>query len=179
MLTKDQLRVAILSSFKDLIDVHRQLFNCSIGDAEDHVEGRKLHEVCVNHQLANILHSYISGVEANGTLFTDIEFNKEGDNPKTFSVNGKSARPDIIVHNRKSGADKLNILVIECKKEGADNDTINRDSDKLRRFINDPKFAYQFGLRVLYGNNGIQAELFFRNGTNIESEPLDYPERKA
>ncbi|MDD5727077.1 MAG: hypothetical protein PHV59_00805 [Victivallales bacterium] len=101
----DEIQKGIESAFKELLERDGDLFV------------RDSHEVCINSKLRDYLEQYLFGVfdYKNNELYTDIEFNREGDNPKK-NINGELVRPDIIIHNRKSGADKNNILVVECKK---------------------------------------------------------------
>jgi hypothetical protein len=77
---------------------------------------------CVNHRLANHLEKEIIPVlGTNEAIFVDIEFNREGMDFKNTKIHGedKRVRPDMIVHNRKTGPEKINFLVVECKKQGA------------------------------------------------------------
>lgn len=117
---KEQVRDGVLRSFGRLVNEDGHLFDCPIEEHSScHV--RKLHEVCVNHRLANHLEKEIIPVlMLEETIFVDIEFNREGVDLKNVGINGedKIVRPDIIIHNRKTGPDKLNFLVVECKKRG-------------------------------------------------------------
>ena len=104
---RQQLIKLIRKAFTELKSKEGYLFDCSI---EENVEydARKLHEVCLNHKLANYLEKLILPIlqEENEKFFVDIEFNREG-------LNNKFVRPDIIIHNRKSGDEKHNFLVME------------------------------------------------------------------
>lgn len=87
----------------------------------------------------------------------------------------KRVRPDIIIHNRKSGNDeKKNFLVVECKKSGTSRAEIADDRKKIRVFMDDKKYQYTFGLQVIYGKYQIKGTLFYRNGHAIEAEEIVY-----
>ena len=70
-------------------------------------------------------------------MFVDIEFNREGITFKKVAVDGQDekVRPDIIVHNRMSNGNKFNLLVVECKKNGADDADIQWDVKKIKVLI--------------------------------------------
>jgi hypothetical protein len=77
---------------------------------------RKLHEVCINHKLAEHLATEILPLLGDSQeIFVDIEFNREGINFKDVTIDGRieRVRPDIIIHNRKSDGQKFNFLVAE------------------------------------------------------------------
>ena len=113
-------------------------------------------------------------IRLNETIFIDIEFNREGVNLKNTKINGenKSIRPDIIIHNRKTGHEKVNLLVVECKKKGAAKDDIEKDRQKILALMGDEKYEYSFGLQVIYGRDGVKGKLFFKSGTKIIPETV-------
>ena len=75
---KDQIREGVLRSFKRLVNEDGYLFDCPIEERSSY-DARKLHEVCVNHQLANHLEKEIIPVfRLDEAIFVDIEFNREG-----------------------------------------------------------------------------------------------------
>ncbi len=83
---KDQIRDSVLRPFKRLVEEDGLLFDCPI---EEHSldDARKLHEVCVNHRLANHLEKEIIPVLALESIFVDIEFNREGMDFKNLTIN--------------------------------------------------------------------------------------------
>ena len=173
---KEQLREGVLRSFRRLMNEDGHLFDCPIEEHSTY-DARKLHEVCVNHRLANHLEKEILPViRIEETLFVDIEFNREGVDFKNVGINGqdKRVRPDIIMHNRKTGPEKLNFLVVECKKRGAPEKDIEEDRQKIYALMEDERYEYSFGLQVVYGGNGVQGRLFFKSGTRIMFEAVDY-----
>jgi len=168
-----KLKEAFLSAFHDLETNEGSLFKYSDDLKKDINAGgqiqRKLHEVCLNHKLANYIEKYVLPLIATENMFVDIEFNRDGGNFKELNYNGdeKKVRPDIIIHNRESGNQKKNFLVVECKKQVVGNkqnqDKIALDTQRLESFLKDEKYLYRFGLSVLYKDDGIQADLCWLN----------------
>jgi len=173
---KEQITQAIRAALSDLREKDGHLFNCPIEDLDDY-DARKLHEVCINHQLSNHLEFHLLGLFEDGeSLFFDIEFNREGGDHKTIYLNNSEAvvRPDIIFHNRKSGDDKRNILIVECKKEGSSHGDISNDKDKIEAFIQNDKYSYEFGLQVIYGARPAMAHLFSYENKSIERCKIEW-----
>lgn len=173
---KDGLRHAVQRSFARLMKEDGCLFECPIEEGFPYDE-RKLHEVCVNHRLANHLADEVVPIlTGRERMFVDIEFNREGVRYKEAEIDGKDkrVRPDIIIHNRKAGDQKSNFLVVECKKRGTSQKDIDDDSEKIRALMEDGRYEYSFGLQVTYGKEGIQGVLFFKGAGGIQSEPVNY-----
>jgi hypothetical protein len=174
MLSKNELNAAVGEALKRLLQIDGSLFDCPI-EEDFPYDARKLHEVCINHKLANHLEAVILPLTTHmGKMFVDIEFNREGLNPKEAPIGdeNKKVRPDIIVHNRRSAQNKKNLLVIECKKTGCSPEDIDKDQSKIWALMEDPRYSYSFGLWVAYGKDRIDADLFYKNGTGISSEHL-------
>src|SRR5437879_2734937 len=117
----DSVKSAVTRSLNTLVRNDGMLFEAPI---EKHApyDARKLHEVCINHKLAEYLAAEILPlVETQEQLFVDIEFNREGVDFKNVKIGDQveRVRPDIIVHNRRSGPAKFNLLIAECKKSGS------------------------------------------------------------
>ncbi len=73
---KDQVRDGVLRSFRRLVIEAGHLFDCPIEEHPSY-NARKLHEVCVNHRLANHLEKeFIPVLSPQETIFVDIEFNR-------------------------------------------------------------------------------------------------------
>lgn len=172
---KNTMVKGIKAAFDDLKVQDGYLFDCPIEETAEH-DARKLHEVCINHRLSNHLESHLQEVveNANDPVFFDIEFNREGGSHKELNVNDhiQVVRPDIIVHNRKSGGDKRNIMVVECKKEGAGQQSLNEDKQKIIAFMNSETYLYEFGLQVIYGTQNISGTFFYRNQNEIIEEQI-------
>ncbi|HYV04677.1 MAG TPA: hypothetical protein VFB82_08835 [Blastocatellia bacterium] len=113
-------------------------------------------------------------------MFADIEFNREGVNYKAVTSDGEEriVRPDIIIHNRRSGGEKMNFLVVECKKASQSKEALEDDGKKILALMQDGRYEYSFGLQVVYGKNSVQGTLFFKKGADIESEDLSSNEQR-
>ncbi|MBN1603958.1 MAG: hypothetical protein JW915_20270 [Chitinispirillaceae bacterium] len=172
--TTEEIINCISEAFKLLINNDGMLFNCEVEEPGNYDE-RKLHEVCINHRLANYIETVLKDLIIKFDLFVDIEFNKEGQNIK--ETGGRTVRPDIIVHNRKSGNEKFNLLVIECKKSTAKRNEISEDLRKLGSFITDPKYSYKFGLQVIYRLGKIEGTLL--TSENDVHQKIIYPENNS
>lgn len=178
---KDKLRDAIQQSFQSLLTDDGELFDCPI-EIHAKYDSRKLHEVCLNHRLACHLEANLVPLLATirERMFVDIEFNREGVDFKKLVVKGKEERirPDIIVHNRRSGKNKINLLVVECKRSDSPNRMIEEDRDKLLAFLKDDRYQYSFALQVLYAKAQVCGTLFFiiENGS-ICCEKIDYSQK--
>ena len=97
-------------------------------------------------------------------------------------MNGEdhTVRPDIIIHNRKTGSQKRNVLAVECKKQGAHARDIEDDQKKIHAFMEGTRYEYWFGLQVVYGQDGVCGELFFKSDNRIQSILLSVsPQRKS
>jgi hypothetical protein len=170
-----EMCTAIQNSFSKLKEEDGSLFECPI-EIEALYDSRKLHEVCINHRLANHLEdSILPLLLRNGEkYFVDIEFNREGINYKDTQIEGKKkrVRPDIIIHNRKSGDRKNNFLVVECKKNDAEDHEKECDTEKIKALLADEKYSYKFGLQVIYSKTEIRGTLFFTDNGAIVKVPI-------
>jgi len=180
-MNKDELKGKIAEAFNILLERDGELFKCNIhgnGHNEEPGYARKLHEVCINHKLANYLEEIIvPSINGDNRYFVDIEFNKEGKNDKLIVLKGETvtARPDIIIHNRISGQQKKNFLIVECKKQSASKADKQYDILKIIEFMHHDKYLYEFGLQVIYDENIIKGTLFYKVGTEIEQEEIAIP----
>ncbi len=151
-----EIAEAIKRAFEMLYIEDRSLF-CLPLEPDTYV-ARKLHEVCINHKLAEKLLSQSCFSKLKHGLYVDIEFNRKGDIQK--EANGVVVRPDIIIHNRKDGVAKLNFLVVECKKAPVASSVIGKDRKKIKCLIESDKYAYQYGLFVIYKDDSVCGELY-------------------
>jgi hypothetical protein len=172
---KDKLKNAVQCSFNRLLREDGDLFDCPIEEDAPY-DARKLHEVCVNHRLANHLQDKLLPLFGSRDLFVDIEFNREGGNYKKVQVDrtDKVLRPDIIIHNRRAGLEKRNFLVVECKKEGANEEEIDKDKQKILAFMKDERYEYSFGLQVIYGRGRVKGILFSKDRAGFHEEKIGY-----
>lgn len=172
---RNDLKEVIESACHDLLVNDGILFSCEIEEDLPY-DSRKLHEVCINHRLAKYLEArFIEQFPDEENLFCDIEFNREGIEKKELSYKGniKVVRPDIIIHNRRSGHDKRNILVVECKKYGAANSDLTDDKEKIKAFMVEPNYQYSFGLQVIYGVHEIKGSFFWTENEGISEVELN------
>ena len=137
----------LLENDKDLIilDMDSRVYE-SIPDKKE-LE-RKLHEVCINHRLAVYLERILQSKNINN-YFVDIEYNRYYKNEKSVKfLNGLSrvCRPDIIIHKRMHKSDDQHLLVVEAKKDMKS----NVDIDKIKGFMMDENYKYQYGARIIY-----------------------------
>lgn len=163
-----------MHSIKKLKQNDGDLFGMPIEEAPT-TDPRKLHEVCINHKLAEYLAAEILPLIDNSQkMFVDIEFNREGGNFKQLEIDGKidTVRPDIVIHNRKSNGDKFNLLVVECKKSGASNDELQKDVKKIKALIGDSRYEYHFGLQVIYGSPTVNGKIFYQENGFIKEESI-------
>ena len=170
------MKQAVQRAFSKLKRDDGSLFDCEI-EEEFEYDSRKLHEVCINHKLAIYLENEILPIIATAgqKYFVDIEFNREGINKKKIiESNGEElvVRPDIIIHNRKSDERKMNFLIVECKKNGAQAAELDRDRNKIKAFMENDRYNYFFGLQVVYGINEIKGTLFYKSGEVIKQEEM-------
>lgn len=101
-------------------------------------------EEAINHHLASYLGKYVDEWKLEVT--TDAEYNKRGTGLiKNLKIDRRLLviRPDIIVHARKT--DKMNILVVECKKNACS----AHDEAKVLGLMRQ-NYAYKFGAMVSY-----------------------------
>ena len=170
--SKKQLLEAILKSVKKLQHHDGALFGLPIEDGASE-DSRKLHEVCINHKLAEHLGAQILPLLGNcQNMFVDIEFNREGINFKSTTIEGEQlmVRPDIIIHNRKSNGEKFNFLVVECKKSNASSEELERDLKKLKALMDNPVYNYNFGLQVVYDVAVVTVKMLYKQDGSIKEE---------
>lgn len=175
LIVKHQIQEAVKRALSSLKKNDGSLFECEI-EEEFGYDSRKLHEVCINHKLANYLENEILPIisAAGQKFFVDIEFNREGIHRKKIICNSEElvVRPDIIIHNRKSGKQKKNFLIVECKKYGARCAEVEEDRKKVRAFMENSKYSYSFGLQVVYKKDEIKGSLFYKIGPVIKQEEI-------
>ena len=173
---RDQLIAAIERAFGVLIENDGELFGCRINEKEE-INARKLHEVCINSKLANYLFSEIYPLlkDRKEKYFSDIEFNRNGKAEKVVIIEGveQIIRPDIIIHNRKSGEDKSNFLVAECKKNGCGEKDINNAITKILGVMTSEDYEYEYGLFVKYLEKSIRGRFFYKEQGDVKHHDIN------
>jgi hypothetical protein len=101
-------------------------------------------EECINHKLAQYLEAVLYKKELLGTCSVDIEYDKYREDEKK-ACNGRNIRPDIIVHERRSG-NRNNLIVIEAKKRYS----TKEDKEKVIDLVNSGYYQYSTGVVISY-----------------------------
>lgn len=112
-------------------------------------------ERALTHHLAN----YIAHrVRLNHNYHVDVEYNRNGIDPKRLNLTPRSACddelkaitafPDIIIHRR--GVNTDNLLVLEIKKPNPKPKELQYDAEKLRAFRN--QLGYKYAAHVIMGD---------------------------
>ncbi len=105
----------------------------------------KTKEECINHKLAQYLENILLNEKILTVHNVDIEYNKYKKGEKK-SADGRNIRPDIIVHERKSG-NRNNLIVIEAKKDYES----EKDRGKIRNLVqNKETYSYSLGVAISY-----------------------------
>ena len=118
-------------------------------------------EECINHKLAQYLELILIKEKTLKKHDVDIEYNKYKEDEKKSS-NGHNIRPDILVHERKSG-NKNNLIVIEAKKNYA----VSGDKKKIKDLVeNKEKFSYSLGATIAYLPRKNYIKISFLVGNN-------------
>ncbi len=122
---------------------------------------REVHEECINHRFAIYLEKEFQNIMMKEGLSLDIEYNKNGINPKTYGSKDKKFRPDIIIHERNSNSN--NYVVIEAKK----NRLSKSDKEKLINCKLEP-YNYKVALGIEYGvgKDYFNLYIYESNGSN-------------
>jgi hypothetical protein len=117
-------------------------------------------EECINHRFACCLERVLSAKGLLDMCDVDIEYDKYMEGEKKGS-DGSNIRPDILIHERRSG-DRNNLIVIEAKK---DYET-KKDRNKIVDLVSSNKYQYSVGAVVSYFPRRDYARIkFFFNGT--------------
>ena len=105
----------------------------------------KVKEECINHKLALYIEEKIRAEEKIdfSSLDVDLEYDKRIEQSK--KVDGRPIRPDILVHQRKSG-DKNNFVALEAKKDYWS----RSDRRKIKKLVCENSFQYLLGCTISY-----------------------------
>jgi hypothetical protein len=115
-------------------------------------------EECINHRFACCLERVLSEKGLLGQCNADIEYNKYMKGEKKNS-DGRNIRPDILIHERRSG-DKNNLIAIEAKKSYE----TPKDRSKIIDLVNNRKYGYSVGAVVSYFPGRDYARIKFFDG---------------
>lgn len=124
-------------------------------------------EECINHKLAQRLEEILKKNRIIRTESVDIEYDKYKKDEKKNSQ-GKKIRPDIIVHQRRSGNEN-NLIVIEAKK----NYPSKHDRDKVEDLMESQNYQYFLGVLISYQPNRPYIRVEFRKDSKWEPYWID------
>jgi hypothetical protein len=132
--TKKDLEIILKASLNELIRKDSYLIEHDV------------HEQAISSKLGCYLSERIPKKE-NGGWDVDVEYNRNGETPKSLHECG-IVLPDIIIHrrglNNDNNTEDNNLLIIEIKKNATISEK-NSDIRKIEAFINEPPFSYCFG----------------------------------
>lgn len=115
-------------------------------------------EQSVSFRFAILLNEAIKEIDWLNGLRLDIEYNKNGINPKRTPRRQNGVRPDLIIHSR--GDNDANILVIEIKGWW-NNESREVDRIKLEDFTHqDGEYKYGLGTFLELTKNGCIPQYF-------------------
>lgn len=100
----------------------------------------------------------------------DCEYNRKGERRPKSTLTKHTSYPDIIIHHRNT---KDNLLVIEAKTIHSRNHKDTADKIKIKAYIKEPDYHYQFGLWICFYDDINDVKLdWFKNeyGNCIEVE---------
>jgi hypothetical protein len=128
---REKMKNCILEALQDLIDEDIDIIK------------NATKEECINHKFAQYLERRLNEAKIPfGKV--DIEYNKYKEGEKKMT-NGRTIRPDVIVHERRSG-NKDNLIVIEAKKGYSS----AHDVKKVTDLVDSSKYKYKLGVLVSY-----------------------------
>lgn len=115
-------------------------------------EGQHNHEICIVHHFARYANIYKDEHKIGEELSIDIEYNRNLGKKKEIDKDNHLVRPDFIWHERNKKEN--NFVVIEFKTWW--NPSIEDDVSKIRYFLNDERYKYQYGF-VIYLDKTLEA----------------------
>ncbi|WP_125916942.1 hypothetical protein [Hymenobacter coccineus] len=116
-------------------------------------------------------HSRIKDVEWLSTLDLDMEYSKNGNDPKRTPTKPNGSRPDLILHSRENNDN--NVLIIEFKGWW-NSQKRSVDRNKILDFTNfEGDYIYGLGILIEFKKNRYVLELIQGNSTlNLSEVPL-------
>ncbi|WP_162549715.1 hypothetical protein [Hymenobacter nivis] len=113
-------------------------------------------------------HSQIKNTEWLSRLDLDMEYSKNGDDPKRTPTKPNGSRPDLILHSR--GNNDGNVLIVEFKGWW-NHQKRSVDRNKVLDFTNlEGDYRYGLGMLIEFKKNGYVLELIEGNRTLDLSE---------
>jgi len=115
---------------------------------DEHLIIYEAHECSIVFRFAHYLQNLLDAHEVFAQYNLDVEYNRNGRQPKRIPNNRNGVRPDVIIHRR--GLNTHNLLIMEFKPPW-DRYTFN-DRQKLKAFTqNSGEYAFQLGLSIALG----------------------------
>jgi len=136
-LTKEILEKGINTALDRLYNIDEKLFP-------------KACERCIMFKFATYFEKWLA---CNGFLSSeltlDVEYNRHLVATKITKNRPQGSAPDLIIHER--GNDNQNIFVLEAKKSSRKKSDLEKDTEKIRAYINE--YGYKFGATLVLGEN--------------------------
>ena len=118
-----------------------------------------VHERTITHRLAMYLQNEF--VDWN----VDCEYNRLGQRQPKAIPSQDTSYPDIIIHHRNQ---QDNLLVIEAKSIHSDDHSDTHDKNKIKAYIKDDDYRYQFGLWICFYDELAETQLlWFKNKDGV------------
>jgi hypothetical protein len=112
-------------------------------------------ERSITHKLAEYIQQQFPG------WHVDCEYNRRGQRLPKAILSQDTSYPDIIVHHRNT---RENLLVIEAKSIHSQDHSDAHDKKKVKAYIEDSDYQYQFGLWVCFYDDPAESQLdWFEN----------------
>lgn len=117
------------------------------------------HERAITHKLAEYVQPLFP------EWHVDCEYNRRGADHHKDMSGRNTTYPDIIIHRRNT---KDNLLVIEAKSVHSHDHSDVDDKDKIKKYIEDSKYSYRYGLWICFYNELAETKLdWFRNNSGV------------
>ena len=180
MIDRTKMRRLIKEALEKLVENDSDTFNLGLPKLGQSTEkerrfNRELHETTLNHRLA--LYLELGLWKENITEYNiDIEYNRNFSDQKRVKI-GKiriPVRPDILIHKRmKINEKNPHLLVVEAKKHKIS----NHDLNKIKGFMTDPRYLYEYGLTVSYAYNPriVLATFYYKENISLRTELIEVP----
>ena len=116
---------------------------------DEHLITYEAHECSIVFRFAHYLQNLMDAHEVFAQYNLDVEYNRNGRQPKRIPNNRIGVRPDVIIHKR--GLNDHNLLIMEFKPPWERYNTFD-DRQKLKAFTQSSgEYAFQLGLSIVLG----------------------------